>query len=266
MKRNKTALYFDCQNGISGDMVLGALLDLGVEEEFLIQELSRLGMDNSFELDVKKTRVSGIVGTSVDVIINAKNTNKGLEGRPAHVHRAYKDIRDLVSGSSLCVNIKEKAGNIFHLLAVAEAGVHGMDVDDVSFHEVGAIDSIIDIVGVAIAIDSLRELEIYTSIINDGNGSIECQHGVLPVPVPAVLKMSEAARLPIRILEEVKTEMVTPTGYAILGGLKARYIANTGFIVGKCGYGFGKRDTGRVPVLRAMFVEILERENENAIE
>jgi len=156
----------------------------------------------------------------------------------------------MIAGSDISGRAKARALAIFDVIAEAEAAVHQVAKEDVAFHEVGALDSIIDIVGTAIATDILGITEFYCSAPRDGSGTIICQHGVIPVPAPAVMKMAEGAGIPIVIEGEVDTEMVTPTGFGIIKGLGAIFEPHLGIMPEKTGYGFGKRDTGRLGAVR----------------
>jgi len=166
----------------------------------------------------------------------------------------------MIEGSGITEGAKRYAIAIFDVIAEAEAAVHGVLKNDVAFHEVGALDSIIDIVGVAIAVDILGISEFYCSAPHDGSGAITCQHGIIPVPVPAVMKMAEGAGVPLIIDSDVCTEMITPTGFGIIKGLGAIFSPCLGILPEKAGYGFGKRDTGRLGAVRLTIGEKYEEE------
>jgi len=168
----------------------------------------------------------------------------------------------MIEGSGISQKAKTYALAIFDAIAEAEAAVHGISKEKVAFHEVGAMDSIIDIVGTAIAVDILGVSEFYCSAPRDGSGTITCQHGLIPVPVPAVMKMAEGANIPIVIDSKVSTEMITPTGFGIIKGLGAKFEPCFGILPEKTGYGFGKRDTGRFGAVRLTIGEKYEEEEQ----
>ena len=166
----------------------------------------------------------------------------------------------MIEGSGIPARAKGYALAIFDVIAEAEAAVHRVSKDDVAFHEVGAMDSIIDIVGTAIAVDLLGVSGFYCSALHDGSGTIECRHGVIPTPVPAVMEMAKGRGIPIVIDSDVNTEMITPTGFGIIVGLGAKFEPKLGIVPEKTGYGFGKRDTGRLGALRITLGELYKEE------
>jgi uncharacterized protein (TIGR00299 family) protein len=236
---DKKILYFEAHDGISGDMVLGALLDMGVDIGTIRQELDKF-VQGEYALTPLSFERNGIHGISLEVCVSEK----------AHVHRTYGDIRDMITKSKLSETAKTYSIAIFEEIAKAEAAVHNEKLEDVMFHEVGAMDSIIDVVGTAIAIELVGRATIYCSAVHDGSGTIVSRHGPIPVPVPAVMEMAKGADIPIIIENDVRTEMVTPTGFGIIKGLRAKFEPRLGIIPEKTGYGFGKRDTGRTGALR----------------
>ena len=244
-------LYIEAPDGISGDMTLGALIDLGVDVRVIKKELDKV-IPGEYSLAPRLFERNGIHGVNLDVIIP--------EAGDEHEHRHYSDIRAMVEGSGIPEKAKAYALAIFSAIAEAEAAVHQVPVEEVAFHEVGAIDSIIDIVGTAIAVDALDVKRFYCSAPHDGSGMISCRHGIIPVPVPAVMKMAEKADIPIVIDSDVDTEMITPTGFGIIKGLGAKFEPCLGIIPEKTGYGFGKRDTGRFGAVRATLGELYEEE------
>jgi pyridinium-3,5-bisthiocarboxylic acid mononucleotide nickel chelatase len=233
-------LYFDCYSGISGDMTVGALLDLGVPLPFLKEELTRLPIALSgYALSTEETSRRGIRATKFGVHV--------LEDQP---HRHYADIAGMIEGSSLSIEVKLKAGRIFRRLAEAEAKVHGVDLSRVHFHEVGALDSIIDIVGTAICLQYLDIEELYASALPLGSGSIETAHGRLPVPAPATAELLRG--MPVHA-ELGAGERVTPTGAAILAALCSGFGAPPPFTMVEVGHGAGDRDFPDTPnILRIM--------------
>ena len=253
----KKIIYFDCYMGISGDMTLGACLDLGVDINELRHELEKLGVDG-FRLEAKRIVKNGFAGTDLDVILTDKDQNDHHHHHGEHHHRTLKSIREIIEKSSLKDNVKNTALDIFQVIAEAESKVHGKDVEDVAFHEVGAVDSIVDICGAAICFDLLGVEEVYCSPLREGTGFIMCQHGALPIPVPAVVNMLPGSNIAIKQTEDIKTELVTPTGLGILKGTKAICGSMPEMYVEGTGIGFGKRDTGRLNGLRAILGTVME--------
>ena len=173
-------LYYDCFAGISGDMNLGAMIDLGVDEKYISNELTKLNIKDEFKLEVKKDIRKGISGTKVNVILNEslKNDNTSKE-------RNLEDIYEIIKKSDLNEKVKEISRKIFFKIAEAEGKIHNKDINKVHFHEVGATDSIIDIIGAAICADYLKVDKILCSSVQLGTGFVKCQHGLFPVPAPA---------------------------------------------------------------------------------
>ncbi|MDR1454435.1 MAG: nickel pincer cofactor biosynthesis protein LarC [Tannerella sp.] len=245
-----TILYFDCFAGISGDMTLSALLDLGVDLERLTGELKKLRLDG-WELRLSEVSKHGIGAKHVDVIVEEQahtHTHKGLHlfhhhrrHEHPHVHRTMADIARLIDGSDISAGARDLAKRIFMRLAVAEAKVHGSTPDEVHFHEVGAVDSIIDIAGTAICVDMLAPDRICASVVHDGHGFVKCQHGTIPVPVPAVTEVLAARGAAFRQLD-VEGELTTPTGAAIIAELAETFGPMPEMTVTRTGYGAGTKD------------------------
>ncbi len=231
-------LYFDCFSGISGDMTIGALLDLGIDQEQLRESLNSLNV-SGYRLDIVQKTARGIAATDFDVVIDS-------EGH-THEHRHLSDILQIIEKSRIDDDAKSLSIRIFETIAWAEAAVHRMDVNEVHFHEVGAIDSIVDIVGTAVCLSMLKPDRIISSPLHVGSGTVTCAHGVLPVPAPATLKILEG--IPI-YSTGVKGELVTPTGAAIIKNLAEDFIPLPPLSIDKTGYGTGKRDTGQLNALR----------------
>ena len=219
-------LYYDCFSGISGDMHLGAMIDLGVDAGFLRSELGKLGV-SGYSIRVEKDSRHGITGTRVDVVCNEE-----------HQHRTLKDILKILSASSLSGPVRERSKTMFTRLAQAEARVHDKPVEEIHFHEVGAIDSIVDIVGAAICIEVLKPGRILCSRVELGGGFVECAHGKLPVPVPATTEL--LAGVPVRT-GTVESETTTPTGAVILAANVDEFTQMKNFRISKTGYGIGQR-------------------------
>jgi len=256
-------LYIEAPDGISGDMTLGALMDLGVDIGAIKTELDKI-IPGEYSLEPRPFERSGIHGINLDVIIHDHETviarNGSDEAIHEHDHRLYSDIKAMIEQSGISERAKSYAIAIFDVIAEAEAAVHKKPKSEVAFHEVGALDSIIDIVGTAIAVDLLGVTEFYCSAPRDGSGTITCQHGLIPVPVPAVMKMAEGSGIPVVIESGVSTEMITPTGFGIIKGLGAIFEPCLGIIPEKTGYGFGKRDTGRFGAVRVTIGQKYEEE------
>lgn len=251
-----STLYFDCFSGISGDMTVGALIDVGVPGEYVVNELGRLGIDDEFEINISRGVKCGISGTDFNVIL--KENHGHDEGYGHHYHgRTMGDIEELIKQSSLNDNVKNLSLRMFLIVAEAEAKVHGQPVEQVHFHEVGAVDSIIDIVGTAICIDYLKPDKIISSPVNTGRGFVRCQHGLLPVPAPATLNILQD--VPV-YCDEREMELTTPTGAAVIKALATDFVKMPDFKVKKCGYGCGKRNTEKPNLLRVILGEDMSGE------
>lgn len=234
--------YLDCFSGISGDMMLGALLDLGLDEDRLREGLSALPL-SGYRVEVSRESRQGMAGTRVQVIVD----------EASQPHRHYRDIRSLIDQSPLPDAIRELAGDIFQRVARAEATVHGVPEERVHFHEVGAVDSIVDIVGAALGLHALGIRRCYVSSLPLGGGFVRCAHGVLPVPAPATLEILKGMR--VRDLA-VEAELVTPTGAAIAAALAGPgHPAPPPMRVLGTGYGAGKRDLPHPNLLRVVLAE-----------
>ena len=251
-------LYYDCFSGISGDMNLGALLDLGVEEAYLKQELSKLSLDAAFELVVEKASKMGISGTKVSV----KLTPQWHMHAHHHEHRTFKSIEAIINASTLSQSIKERSLKMFWMVALAEGKIHGKEPSEVAFHEVGAIDSIIDIVGASICLDALHVKKIIASTIELGGGFVTCAHGTLPVPAPATVEILQ--NVPVT-LGRVDFETTTPTGAAILKANVDVYEEKPSLIIEKIGYGIGHKEFNIPNVLRVYLGVEAEKVDEEVI-
>lgn len=289
-------LFFDCFSGISGDMTIGALLDLGIDRQVFLERLSGLNIDG-YRIEINEKLVNGIRGTDVDVILDDEehdhdhvheHMHEGEHDHHAHVEghdhehsnnhdhchesgqghdhahghgeRGIREIYEILDNSSLSRNCIDMSKRIFHEIAAAEARVHGKSIEQVHFHEVGAIDSIVDIVGTAICLELLGVERIVSSELHDGSGFIKCQHGILPVPVPAVAEMLCGSGIPV-ITENVDTELVTPTGMGIIKCIAQSFGKRPSMTINKIGYGFGKRNTGRLNALRVMLGDAYDDES-----
>jgi pyridinium-3,5-bisthiocarboxylic acid mononucleotide nickel chelatase len=269
MAKTEKVLYFDCFAGICGDMTLAALVDLGVPEDHLRSELEKLalpGWNLRFARDSRK----GIGGTRADVDLlptprpatqraATQRAARALSLAPppsakaaAHEHRAWSEIRAMIEGSGLGPGTKARAVAIFGKLAVAEAKVHGSEVESVAFHEVGAVDSIVDIVGAAICLEYLKPDRVLCGRIELGGGFVKCQHGLMPVPAPAVAELLKGA--PVKS-GAVQKETTTPTGAAILMASVDEFTESMRFRITRVGYGIGHRDDELPNVLRVVLGE-----------
>ena len=241
-------LYYDCFSGISGDMNLGAMIDLGVSKTFLVRELGKLNL-KGWKIIAEKDQRHGIQGTRVTVKLSGHE----------HKHRNLADIVKIINKSELDTNIKELSKKIFMKVAEAEARVHGIPIDKVHFHEVGAMDSLIDIIGAAICFNALKADEVHVSTLELGGGFVECQHGILPVPAPATVEIIKG--MPVRA-GGLNFEATTPTGAAIIAALGTHFGSPAGFSILKTGYGVGHKDDPSVPnLLRVFLGETAEKES-----
>lgn len=235
--------YFDCFSGISGDMVLGAMLDAGVDIESVKRELMKLNLDG-YEIRVSKVDRNGLAGTKVDIVVDKEK----------HIHSAnYGDIKKIIKKSGLSERIKNNSIRIFKRIAEAEAKIHNTPIDNIHFHEVGAVDSIIDIVGAAVCIDLLAIDEIISSPVNTGSGTVKTKHGLLPVPAPAAAEMLRGFPF---YSSDIKFELATPTGVGIITVMAKEFnlmpLMNTTAI----GYGAGSSNFLNLPnVLRIVIGE-----------
>ncbi len=245
-------LYYDCFAGISGDMHLAAMIDAGVPEAYLRDQLKLIDLDE-YKLEVTRESRKGIEGTRVLVVIGH---------HAQHHHRGFNEIAALINASRLSVNVKKMAINIFLKLGEAEAKVHGVDIEKIHFHEVGAVDSIVDIVGAAICLDYLSPDKIICSTIELGSGFVKAAHGLLPVPAPATAELVKG--MPISI-GGVNYEATTPTGAAILATVVNEFTQTSSFIPDSFGYGVGSKDGDRPNVLRVLIgkesMGIMKNEN-----
>ena len=222
-----TTAYFDCFSGISGDMVLGALIDLGFPRGELREGLAKLPLSH-YQLKIEKKKCSQIGGLRVEVgILKQENSD-----------RTFSSIRKMIDGSLLDGKTKDLSIKIFHRLAEVEAKIHQQSLSQVHFHEVGATDSIIDIVGSALGINYLQIDRVYSSKIPLGTGLVDCQHGILPLPSPATLELLKG--VPVYSKGD-EGELVTPTGAAILTTLTDRFGPLPPLKIERIGYGAGER-------------------------
>jgi pyridinium-3,5-bisthiocarboxylic acid mononucleotide nickel chelatase len=282
--------YFDCIGGISGDMTLGALLHAGVDPEVLVNGLRTMDLP-PWELRIERTQKSGIAATSVEVVVQGEDAGAaplmrlpptdapqqscGIHAHEhAHTHshdnhphththgaaahsshagtRTLADVLGVIRSSRLPPTVKQRAEKVFRRLAEAEASVHGVDVDEVHFHEVGAVDSIVDVVGAVYGLHLLDVDRIICSPLPTGTGFVRCDHGLMPVPPPATLALMQGC--PLRQVD-VEGELVTPTGAALAASLAERFGPMPGFTVRGVGYGAGKKDFSFPNLLRIVIGE-----------
>lgn len=257
-------LYLDCFSGISGDMFVGAMLDLGVKFDELKAELAKLNVEG-FEIAASRVDRSGISATKFDVIqtdSHEKHTHSHSHSH-SHAHRGLSEIERLIEGSQLKGSVKERALTIFRKLGVAEAKVHDVDVESIHFHEVGAIDSIIDIVGASVCLDVLGVERIEVSRLKLGQGTFKCAHGVYPVPGPATAEILKG--IPT-FAGDIEGELVTPTGAAIVATIASAFGPQPPLEVQSIGYGAGTRNIAGYPnVLRAMLGEPIDTNSSDQV-
>lgn len=255
-------LYFDCSAGISGDMTLGALIDLGADKKVFLTELEKLHLEG-YEIAFETTQRNAITATHVNVILTGQeqahdhthihehihdhghthehdHEHHSHDHERGHFHRSFRDIRQMIQNSELSKEVKDLSLRIFTRVARAEAKVHHKDIEEVQFHEVGAVDSIVDIVGSAILITMLKPDRICASVVQDGHGFVHCQHGMLSVPVPAVCEIFAESDALIRQID-VDTELVTPTGAAIISELADSFGTMPVMAIDKMGWGAGTK-------------------------
>ena len=258
-------LYLDLSSGISGDMFIAALIDLGVDARQLELELGKLRLEG-YHLHVKRAFKASLEGVKFDVHLASEHDHAAqphAHNHPhphshAHTHehgRNFAQIRELIIASQLSDWVKQKSVAVFQRLAVAEGRIHGLPPEQVSFHEVGAVDSIVDIVGACLALEMLGKPRVLASPVTDGTGWIECAHGRLPLPAPATLAILGARGIALSQCDE-PNELVTPTGAALLAEFVDAFGPMRNVVAEKMGYGLGTRDNPRRPnVLLAMLGE-----------
>ena len=294
MQNSDKILYLECGTGISGDMTVAALLDLGADQEKLLKVLEGIP-GHGFKAQVSRVKKSGIDCCDFNVILDEEHDGHDhdmeylyghLEGEgehPAHTHShdhdhehhhdhdhhhdhghghhhhhtGMREIRDIIGNLEMTEGARDLALRIFEILAQAESEAHGVPADEVHFHEVGAIDSIVDIVAAAVCFDDLGIRNVAVTGIAEGSGTVRCQHGILQVPVPAVANIAKAHRLPMRFTSR-KGELVTPTGAAIAAALMTRGELPERFVIERTGLGAGKREYEIPSILRAMVIEPCE--------
>lgn len=265
-------LYLECSSGISGDMFVAAMLDLGADRAVLENALSSLKL-SGFQTRITRVSKSGLDACDFHVILDTEYENHdhdmeylhGEQSAPAefqghqheyehHEHRNLAEILTIINHAAMRDGAKKKAVHIFEILAQAEAKAHGVSIEQVHFHEVGAVDSIVDIVAAAVCLDNLGIQEVIVPSLQEGKGFVRCQHGMIPVPVPAVAAIAQEYGLVLHI-NDLEGEFVTPTGAAIVASIKTGDKLPDLFTIQKTGIGAGKREYERPSLLRAMLIQ-----------
>ena len=268
-------LYFECYSGISGDMAVAAMLDLDADREALDRALSSLDL-KGFRTEVTRVSKSGLDVCDFNVILDEDNhdhdseylyghghahghthgdehhIHEEIEHPHHHGHRGLPEILSIIDRADMTEKAKSVSKRIFDIIGEAEAKAHGVPLEQVHFHEVGAVDSVVDIVSLGVCIDSLGVSDVCFSDLYEGTGCIRCQHGVIPVPAPAVVNIAEANGLRLRITDSAG-EYVTPTGAAFAAAVRTRGVPRS-FRIDRVGMGAGKRESERSGILRAMLI------------
>lgn len=275
-------LYLECYSGISGDMTVAALLDLGADREVLKESLKSLPL-GGFRTEITRVKKSGLDACDFSVILEQDNHDHDMEylhgseksyaghhehshevnhehhhghthsHEHPHEHRGMKEITEIIQKSEMTARAKKMAMRVFGILAQAESKAHGVPVEEVHFHEVGAVDSIVDIAAIAICMDNLDISNVIVPVLYEGTGFIRCQHGQIPVPVPAVTHIAETHKLKLKITD-IQGELVTPTGAAVVAAFRTSDRLPEDFTMLKTGIGAGKRQYRCPGILRAMLI------------
>ena len=263
-------LYLECYSGISGDMTVAALLDLGADREVLKESLKSLPV-GGFRTEITRVKKSGLDACDFSVILDQDNHDHDMEylhgseksytghheythsHEYPHEHRGMKEITEIIQKSEMTARAKKMAMRVFGILAQAESKAHGVPVEEVHFHEVGAVDSIVDIAAIAICMDNLDISNVIVPVLYEGTGFIRCQHGQIPVPVPAVTHIAETHKLKLKITD-IQGELVTPTGAAVVAAFRTSDRLPEDFTMLKTGIGAGKRQYRCPGILRAMLI------------
>jgi len=285
-------LYLECYSGISGDMAVAALLDLGADQSVLEEVLNSLPIDG-FSTKISRVKKAGLDVCDFHVILEQENHDHDMEylhpqedvktipssdpgGSHPHVngqepkhddahhhehshshphtHRSLSDILSIIHKAAMTDNAKQTAAKIFTILGEAESKAHGTSLENVHFHEVGAVDSIVDIISAAVCLDNLNISDVIIPYLQEGSGTVRCQHGILPIPVPAVANILQKYQIPLQI-SETRGEFVTPTGAAIAAAIRSSGKLPEQFRILRTGLGGGKRTYERPSILRAMLIE-----------
>ena len=251
-------LYIEGTAGISGDMTVGALLSLGADANTLKATLDSLKLGHEFSYVISEKASYGIAGTDFDVILphghHGHRPHHSHHHSHHHEHRNLADVEAIIDRGEMSDRARMLAKKAFRFVAEAESKAHGRPISEVHFHEVGAIDSIVDIVSAAVLFDDVGDPECVVTGLTEGAGTVMCAHGELPVPVPAVLNIAAASGIPLRP-SETKGECVTPTGIALAAAFRTRSALPPAYRVLGVGTGLGKRDYGRPAILRILRIE-----------
>ncbi len=300
-------LYLECNSGISGDMAVALLLDLGADKDVLEKVLSSIPLQG-FRTEIKRVKKASLDVLDFNVILKedshdcdmdylfGKGFSEDFSHEPHdkcyqshhdnndydddhkgkhkehiheegfhdhlknHSHRTLSEIKEIIKKTQMTESSRVLAEKIFLILAKSEAKAHGLPLEEVTFHEVGGIDSIVDIISLSVCFDNLGIDRVFVPSLFEGSGNVRCQHGLLPIPVPAVLNMVQEYNLPLSLSPDVKGEFITPTGAAFVCAVKTDTFLPEKFTVKKIGMGSGKRSYSRPSILRGM---IIEEESEN---
>ena len=279
----KKILYWECSSGISGDMAVASLLDAGTDEKVLLEVLKTIPA-HGFDIKISRVSKSGLDCCDFNVVLDKDHENHDhdmeylfghdhihshehmeehvynedhthlQEDTHHHEHRNLSDVIAIIDKTHMTENARALAVKIFTILAQAEAKAHGTDINHVHFHEVGAIDSIADIIAVSVCLDNLAVDEVCIPSMNEGCGTVRCQHGILPVPVPAVANIIAEYGIAVNQMD-IKGEFITPTGAAVAAAVRTTDRLPDKYIIKKIGIGAGKRTYERPSILRAMIIE-----------
>ncbi|EID84414.1 hypothetical protein MSI_21090 [Treponema sp. JC4] len=280
-------LYLECNAGISGDMAVAALLEAGADKDELLRALDSIPA-KGFKVEISRVKKNGIEACDFKVILDQENHDHDMEylfgheeGEHPHLHeeehhhhdhhhlheheaslsehqhhdhRNLADVLAVIDGTKLSDRARNLARRIFEIIAQAESKAHGLPLDEVHFHEVGALDSIVDVIALAVCYDNLSPDHVYVPYLCEGTGTIRCQHGILPIPVPAVADILSTHSIPLQIIPD-HGEFVTPTGAAFIAAVMTDKALPKNFVIKKIGLGAGKRAYARTNILRAMIIE-----------
>lgn len=278
------ALYIECYAGISGDMFVASLLDLGVDKDYLLSNLQTLPLEG-YKINISRVKKMALDACDFNVILDVDNHDHDMQylyeenhehthehehshehkhehhehhiheaNHTHHIHRNLNDVTTIINNSQITDNAKSIANKIFQIIAEAEAKAHGTSVEQVHFHEVGAVDSIVDITAAAICIDKLNINKVFCSSLSEGKGFVNCQHGAIPIPVPAVVNIVSANDLKLHFTN-TKGELITPSGAAIIAAIKTDDSMPENFMIEKIGIGAGKRQYNIPNVVRSMLIK-----------
>ncbi len=275
-KMGERNLYLECAAGVSGDMLVAALIDLGADMQVLQKVLASIPVQG-FRTEITRVQKAGLDCCDFNVILDAVHENHDhdmeyLQGEETehhvhthesheHSHTGLREIKEIIARTDMTENARSIALRIFDILADAEAKAHGTTKDEVHFHEVGAVDSIVDIISIAVCADNLGAGEVIVPQLSEGMGTIRCQHGILPVPVPAVAEIAAVYGMRMKIMN-IQGEFVTPTGAAAVAALRTSEKLPASFIIEKTGMGAGKRNYEIPGILRAMLISLPDEQQD----